>query len=113
MNEFIKALHYDKKDPRIPEEYDFFGALVGEWNIEWVDHLEVDEPRRVKGDFLLGTRRGSHTRCFYCPLTLGAFAKQTARCRVRHHATYIQPSKLDVGYFLRLQGRGYPSDSSH
>ena len=49
MNEFIKALHYDKKDPRIPEEYDFFGALVGEWNIEWVDHLEADEPRRVKG----------------------------------------------------------------
>jgi len=52
MNEFIKALHYDKKDPRIPEEYDFFGALVGEWNIEWVDHLEADEPRRVKGEWI-------------------------------------------------------------
>ncbi|ACU91687.1 MAG: hypothetical protein E6494_06775 [Capnocytophaga sp.] len=52
MNEFIKALHYDKKDPRIPEEYDFFGALVGEWNIEWVDHLEADELRRVKGEWI-------------------------------------------------------------
>ena len=52
MNQFIKALHYDKKDPRIPEEYDFFGALVGEWNIEWVDHLEADEPRRVKGEWI-------------------------------------------------------------
>ena len=49
MNQFIKALYYDKKDPHIPEEYNFFGVFVGEWDIEWVDHLEVDEPRRVKG----------------------------------------------------------------
>ena len=52
MNQFIKALYYDKKDPHIPEEYNFFGVFVGEWDIEWVDHLEVDEPRRVKGEWI-------------------------------------------------------------
>ena len=47
MNEFITALCSNARNGRIPEEYDFFGGLIGEWDIIWDDHLEEAEPRRV------------------------------------------------------------------
>lgn len=35
MNEFINALYSNARNGRIPEEYDFFGSLIGEWGITW------------------------------------------------------------------------------
>jgi len=52
MNEFITALCSNARKGRIPEEYDFFGGLIGEWDIIWDDHLEEAEPRRVKGEWI-------------------------------------------------------------
>ena len=52
MNEFVKALCSDKRNQRIPENYDYFGNLIGEWDIEWNDHLESDKPRLVKGEWI-------------------------------------------------------------
>ena len=52
MNEFITALCSNVRNERIPEEYDFFGCLIGEWNIMWNDHLEDAEPRKVKGEWI-------------------------------------------------------------
>lgn len=52
MNEFVAALCSDARNERIPEEYDFFGGLIGEWDIVWNDHLEGAEPRRVKGEWI-------------------------------------------------------------
>ena len=52
MNEFITALCSNARNGRIPEEYDFFGGLIGEWDIIWDDHLEEAEPRRVKGEWI-------------------------------------------------------------
>lgn len=52
MNEFITALCSNARNERILEEYDFFGCLIGEWNIVWNDHLEDAEPRRVKGEWI-------------------------------------------------------------
>ncbi|KGO00007.1 hypothetical protein HR11_07345 [Porphyromonas macacae] len=52
MNEFITALCSNARNERISEEYDFFGNLIGEWNIVWNDHLEDTEPRRVKGEWI-------------------------------------------------------------
>ena len=52
MNEFITALCSNARNERIPEEYDFFGCLIGEWNIVWNDHLEDVKPRRVKGEWI-------------------------------------------------------------
>ena len=52
MNEFITALCSNARNERIPEEYDFFGCLIGEWNIMWNDHLEDTEPRKVKGEWI-------------------------------------------------------------
>lgn len=52
MNEFITALCSNTRNGRIPEEYDFFGGLIGEWDIVWNDHLEDAEPRKVKGEWI-------------------------------------------------------------
>ena len=52
MNDFINALCSNTRNERIPEEYDFFGCLIGEWNIMWNDHLEDAEPRKVKGEWI-------------------------------------------------------------
>ena len=52
MNEFINALCSNTINERISEEYDFFGSLIGEWDIVWNDHLEDAEPRRVKGEWI-------------------------------------------------------------
>ncbi len=52
MNAFINALCSNTKNEQIPEEYDFFGNLIGEWNIIWNDHLNEVEPRRVKGEWI-------------------------------------------------------------
>ncbi|KGN96873.1 hypothetical protein EII14_09035 [Alloprevotella sp. OH1205_COT-284] len=51
-NDFIIALCSNVRSKRIPEEYDFFGMLIGEWDIIWNDHLEDTEPRRVKGEWI-------------------------------------------------------------
>ena len=51
-SEFITALCSNARDERIPEEYDFFGGLIGGWDIVWNDHLEEAEPRRVKGEWI-------------------------------------------------------------
>ena len=52
MNEFINALCSNTINERISEEYDFFGSLIGGWDIVWNDHLEDAEPRRVKGEWI-------------------------------------------------------------
>ena len=52
MNEFINALCSNTLNERISEEYDFFGSLIGEWDIVWNDHLEDAEPRMVKGEWI-------------------------------------------------------------
>lgn len=52
MNEFMKALCSGERNDRIHESKDFFGQLIGEWDIEWTDALQEAVPRRVKGEWL-------------------------------------------------------------
>ena len=52
IKEFSTALCSEKRSERIPEELDFFGSLVGEWEIEWTDRLYDATPRRVKGEWI-------------------------------------------------------------
>lgn len=52
INGFITALCSNARNKQIPKEYDFFGMLIGEWDIIWNDHLEDAEPRRVKGEWI-------------------------------------------------------------
>lgn len=37
MDGFIDALASDGRGPELPEEYDYFGKLVGSWKLDYVD----------------------------------------------------------------------------
>lgn len=52
MEDFVGALVCDHKNDRIPEEYNFFGKLVGVWDLDWNDHLHEAKKRRVKGEWI-------------------------------------------------------------
>lgn len=52
MKSFAEALWSNNRSEKIPEAYDYFGGLTGEWDIEWNDHLEDTCPRRVKGEWI-------------------------------------------------------------
>ena len=52
MKSFAEALCSNEKNDRIPETYDYFGGLIGEWAIEWNDRLNDTVPRRVKGEWI-------------------------------------------------------------
>lgn len=77
MNEFINALYSNARNGRIPEEYDFFGSLIEEWDITWNDHLEETEPRRVKGewDILPSIGRYGSARPLHRSLPCGTFTR--------------------------------------
>lgn len=48
MHDFIEALTSEKRNNALPEEYDYFGSLVGSWAIEYVDR---DTLRAIKGEW--------------------------------------------------------------
>ncbi|MHC1746773.1 MAG: hypothetical protein AB9856_00115 [Cellulosilyticaceae bacterium] len=52
MNEFANALISKKRSDRIPEEFDYFGQFVGEWEFEWIDNHRTDKERHIKGEWI-------------------------------------------------------------
>jgi hypothetical protein len=53
----------------IPEEYNYFGALIGAWDFEWIDGHGTEKERHIKGEWifswvLLGT---AIQDIFICP----------------------------------------------
>jgi len=48
MKSFAEALCSNEKNDRIPEAYDYFGGLIGEWAIEWNDRLNDAVPLAPK-----------------------------------------------------------------
>jgi hypothetical protein len=52
MNEFMKALVSDQRNPLIPEEKDYFGRFVGEWDFIWNDRIGTEKERSVKGEWI-------------------------------------------------------------
>lgn len=52
MEEFAKALCAQSKSAGIPDEYNLFGPVVGEWDLEWIDHLDTEQERHVKGEWI-------------------------------------------------------------
>lgn len=52
MKEFEEALVSKCKNDKIPEEYNYFGRVIGEWDLDWNDRLDSPTPRRVKGEWL-------------------------------------------------------------
>ncbi|MDT8718461.1 hypothetical protein IAI10_17490 [Clostridium sp. 19966] len=52
MDAFSERLICNTKGSVIPEEYNYFGKLVGEWDIEYVDSFGTDRERHVKGEWI-------------------------------------------------------------
>lgn len=38
MQNFMETLTSESKNEKLPEEFDFFGKLIGSWNIDYVDN---------------------------------------------------------------------------
>ena len=51
MDSFIEALLSGKTD-RIPDEYDWFAPLLGDWDCDYYDEPEEGRHRHVKGEWL-------------------------------------------------------------
>ena len=51
MDNFIEALLSGKTD-RIPDEYDWFAPLIGDWDCDYYDEPEAGHKRHVKGEWL-------------------------------------------------------------
>lgn len=39
MNKFAETLISDKRHDIIPEDHDYFGTFIGEWNFKWHDNI--------------------------------------------------------------------------
>jgi hypothetical protein len=52
MNNFVTALVATEKNDLIPEKDDLYGKLIGEWELEWVEHEGTDNERRVRGEWI-------------------------------------------------------------
>lgn len=51
MDNFIDALLSTKTD-KIPEEYDWFAPLIGDWDFDYYDGYHTDTVRSVKGEWI-------------------------------------------------------------
>lgn len=51
MDTFIDALLSGKTD-RIPDEYDWFAPLLGDWDCDYYDEPEPGRKRHVKGEWI-------------------------------------------------------------
>ena len=51
MDDFYNALISESTD-KIPPEYDWFAPLLGEWDFDYYDQYDKDEPRHVIGEWL-------------------------------------------------------------
>lgn len=48
MQDFMKALTSERKSTALPEEFDYFGKLIGSWQINYV---ESNPSRVIKGEW--------------------------------------------------------------
>jgi hypothetical protein len=52
MNPFSEALVSSQKNPSIPEDRNYFGQFVGEWDFDWYEGKREDAKRHVKGEWI-------------------------------------------------------------
>lgn len=48
MQDFLKALISERKNKALPEEYNYFGKLIGSWQINYVDN---NDSFAIKGEW--------------------------------------------------------------
>ncbi len=52
MDAFCEALVCRERSPIIPEEYDFWGPLIGAWDIEWFGRVGKHQGKHYKGEWI-------------------------------------------------------------
>lgn len=52
MEKFSEALACTSKNIKIPDEDNLFGQFVGEWDFDWIDHLDTSEERHIPGEWI-------------------------------------------------------------
>lgn len=52
MNKFMDALIANEKHVSIPESKNYWGSIIGEWELEWIVHPGTSKERCVKGEWL-------------------------------------------------------------
>ncbi|MDD6038278.1 MAG: hypothetical protein PUD20_05735 [bacterium] len=52
MNEFYEALVSEKSNEALPEEMDWFGALIGSWDFIWHAHIGTKDEIIQKGEWI-------------------------------------------------------------
>lgn len=84
MNEFSTALVSKYRNPLIPEENDWFGGMVGEWDFEWIDGHGTANERHVQGEWIFSrTLDGTAIQdLFICP------SRQARRVKTYPDAEY-------------------------
>lgn len=96
-----------------PEEFDYFGELIGGWNIVWNDHLEDAEPRRVKSEWIFSrVLDGTAVQdIFIVPSREESLIDKQLDAEYGTTLRIFKSRDDGVEYILRLYGRGYPTDS--
>ncbi len=52
MSEFAEALISKSKSNSIPDAFNYFGDLIGEWDFEWIDNHGTEKERHIKGEWI-------------------------------------------------------------
>ncbi len=52
MNELANALLTTERSPLLPEEYDYWKDLIGEWEFDYTDGYDRPTQRHVKGEWI-------------------------------------------------------------
>ena len=51
MGNFAEALISKEKSSLIPEEYDYWGELIGSWNLDYVEGRGTEKEKHIKGEW--------------------------------------------------------------
>lgn len=51
MRDFVSALVSGQKSNLIPEEYDYWGKLIGSWDIDYVEGMGTSKEKHVRGEW--------------------------------------------------------------
>lgn len=52
MNDFCNALLSEKKNESIPDDFDWFGPLIGEWDFIWTTNVGNENEKSEKGEWI-------------------------------------------------------------
>lgn len=94
MNEFMKALVSEERNPIIPEEKDYYGQLIGEWDFEWRDFIGTKNEKLVKGEWI------------FSRVLNGMGIQDLFICPSREERKKINEPNAEYGATIRVYNRG-------